>query len=200
LGAAMSAGRAQGAPTTRPVRVLKCPGRFCLFSTLTEYLYIIVPGGSTYSVNACDILQLICSALCAARRGHVCGTARTQSAHSACIGGRVKPWRVGWHSPQGGPRLRSPPACYTKVAAEQSRAVRRCRSQLRRLPLRLGNASDGGRPDWRQLDQIGGRHLRTRRGSACCRPSRLSVLHPFGRRVADDVNEKFYQPDRAREL
>ena len=33
----MSAGRAQGAPTTRPVRVLKCPGRFCLFSTLTEY-------------------------------------------------------------------------------------------------------------------------------------------------------------------
>ena len=36
LGAAMSVGRAQGAPTTHPVRVLKCPGRFCLFSTLTE--------------------------------------------------------------------------------------------------------------------------------------------------------------------
>ena len=33
----MSVARAQGAPTTHPVRVLKCPGRFCLFSTLTEY-------------------------------------------------------------------------------------------------------------------------------------------------------------------
>ena len=36
----MSVGRAQGAPTTHPVRVLKCPGRFCLFSTLTEYMIL----------------------------------------------------------------------------------------------------------------------------------------------------------------
>jgi hypothetical protein len=31
------AGCAYHPRTTRPVRVLKCPGRFCLFSTLTEY-------------------------------------------------------------------------------------------------------------------------------------------------------------------
>ena len=31
------AGCAYHPHTTRPVRVLKCPGRFCLFSTLTEY-------------------------------------------------------------------------------------------------------------------------------------------------------------------